>query len=235
MSFLFNMSMLQAPIDLQTINSHLASMIRIIPKKTYMGIYGYYRGEYRKNPKRIEQIPRIHRIMNHITSVFLPPTPIFDGLYLGNAYNASNWSTVTGLGIRYIMNVSVELDNYFENVPLDTSVPTTTAVSVRPFQENYIKYMRVPIEDDCDAHLSEYVDDIVAFMDAVPKPWSKNPVLVHCYMGSSRSASVVLLYMTMRMGYNVEDAIAYLREKRPIVNINNNFVEDVYQVDLLSR
>ena len=228
MSFVFNMSIPQTSLDFQSIHSHLASMMRIIPKKTYMGLYGYYRGEYRKNPKRIDSIPRLHRIMNHITSVFLPPTMILDGLYLGNAYNASNWNTVTSLNIRYIMNVSVELDHYFENVALNPEEGC-----VRPFQENYIKYMRVPIEDDCDAHLSDYVSDIIAFLDAVPKPWSKNPVLIHCYMGSSRSASVVLLYMTMRLGYNVEDAIAYLREKRPIVNINRNFVEDVYQVDLL--
>jgi len=226
MSFLFNMSIPQT-VNIQTIHSHLASMARIIPRKTYLGLYGYYKGDYRKNPKRIESIPRIHRILNHITSVFLPPTEIVEGLYLGNAYNASNWSTLTGLGIRYVMNVSVELDNYFENVPLDPSTPHRT--TVRPFLDDYLKYMRVPIEDDCYAHLSDHVDAIVAFLDAVPRPWSRNPVLVHCYMGSSRSASVVVLYMTLRMGYTVEDAIAYLREKRPIVNINNNFIDDVYQ------
>ena len=46
-------------------------------------------------------------------------------------------------------------------------------------------------------------------------------------MGSSRSASVVCIILMHIYGYTKDAAIALLKEKRPIVNMNINFLHDI--------
>jgi protein-tyrosine phosphatase len=46
-------------------------------------------------------------------------------------------------------------------------------------------------------------------------------------MGSSRSASIVLIYLITKYNYDFESALKLIKLKRPIVNINNNFIEDI--------
>ena len=40
-----------------------------------------------------------------------------------------------------------------------------------------------------------------------------NRILVHCYMGSSRSATIVSAYMIKKYGYTVEECIKILRSR----------------------
>ena len=52
-------------------------------------------------------------------------------------------------------------------------------------------------------------------------------ILVHCYMGSSRSASIILAYLIKYYHLTLEDALKLLKEKRPVVNINVDFWKDL--------
>jgi protein-tyrosine phosphatase len=44
----------------------------------------------------------------------------------------------------------------------------------------------------------------------------KGPVLVHCHAGMQRSACVVAMYLIAINGLKVEEAIAYIKQRRPI-------------------
>ena len=48
-------------------------------------------------------------------------------------------------------------------------------------------------------------------------------ILIHCFMGSSRSASILIAYLIKYENYKTRDALNYLREKRNVVNINVDF------------
>jgi dual specificity phosphatase 12 len=48
-------------------------------------------------------------------------------------------------------------------------------------------------------------------------------VLVHCYAGVSRSASVVIAYLMRELGLTMLDALTYCRKRRPIVFPNPGF------------
>jgi protein-tyrosine phosphatase len=60
-------------------------------------------------------------------------------------------------------------------------------------------------------------------------------VLVHCYMGSSRSASTIIYYMIRKYNYSFDDAFQYLKERRPHVNLNTNFESELRQYEQLQQ
>ena len=94
---------------------YLISYLRIIPRKTAIAAYNYYYGIKHLPAIRMEKLPLTNRVWNHITNLYIEPTEILPGLYLGNAYNASNYSTIQYYNIKNILNISKELPNYFEN------------------------------------------------------------------------------------------------------------------------
>lgn len=184
---------------------YIASYLRIIPKKAYSAAYNYYCGIESYPTERMETIPKYHSLLNHVSSLYLEPTEIIPGIYLGNAYNASNYLTLKYYNINHILNISTELANVF------------------PDMYNYLK---IPVKDDNQNHIYEYIPEIIEFLDKI-NIGPENAVLIHCYMGSSRSASVVLLYLIHKYRFSYEHALQLIKNKRPIVNINKNFLEDI--------
>ena len=55
---------------------------------------------------------------------------------------------------------------------------------------------------------------------------SKN-ILVHCFMGSSRSAAIVVAYYSLKFNKSIDESIDYVKDKRWIVNINTTFIQDL--------
>jgi protein-tyrosine phosphatase len=190
---------------MNVIFSYLSSFIRIIPLKARDTLYNYYYGIRAVPAIRMETIPRIHSIINHITSLGMQPTEIIPGIFLGNAYNANNAQTLESYKISSIINVSMEIPNSFDS--------------------KYV-YYRIPIMDDNHHHIIDYIPDLLRFFDET-RIDPEHALLIHCYMGSSRSASIVLLYLIMKCNYTFDAALTLIKAKRPIVNINTNFLEDI--------
>lgn len=224
---------------------HIYSYLRIIPYKSVEYIIKYVSGTHNTHTERLYTIPTRTRITNHITNLFLEPTHIIDNIYLGNAYNASNYATISKYNIAYIVNVSKEIKNYYEqeyksgdfyddvnnieikNVPMRTiNMPFDTSISIYDGGYGDIKYLRVPIYDDCTYHISNYIKEAMEFIDNASNNKNGN-ILIHCYMGSSRSASIVLAYLIYKYNYSLSDALLFLKDKRNIVNINVNFIDDI--------
>jgi protein-tyrosine phosphatase len=134
--------------------------------------------------------------------LFSNPTLIIDNLYLGNGNNAANLDTLNQFNIEVIVNVTKELENYFEN--------------------KFI-YQKYEILDEKDNDISIYFDN---FLKLVEENKNKN-ILIHCFMGSSRSASLVLLYLLKVKKFNLDESIKFLKEKRDIVNINIDFLNQI--------
>jgi hypothetical protein len=226
---------------------HIYSYLRIIPNKGIEYIKKFVSGTPVVHTERLYTVPARKRITNHITNLFLEPTHIIDNIYLGNAYNASNYATISKYNIAYIVNVSKEIKNYYEqenksidfyddinnveikNVPIHAiSMPFDTSISIYGGGSGNIKYLRVPIYDDCTYHITDYIKEAIEFIDnAYSTNRNDGNVLVHCYMGSSRSASIVLAYLIYKYNYSLSDALLFLKDKRNIVNINVNFIDDI--------
>jgi len=130
------------------------------------------------------------------------PSEILEGeLYLGSERNASNLQALTLLGVEAILNMASECKNHF---PL------------------HFEYKSIDIFDDPDLIIDSYLDEAASFIDRVIS--EGRPVLVHCYMGVSRSSTVTLVYLMKYRGMTLQDAYDHVKIRRPKVCPNSGFM-----------
>ncbi|KAM9442170.1 uncharacterized protein ssh2a isoform 1-T1 [Salvelinus alpinus] len=141
------------------------------------------------------------------------PTEIFDHVYLGSEWNASNLEELQTSGVRYILNVTREIDNFFPGV---------------------FQYHNIRVYDEEATNLLEYWNDTYKFITKAKKSGDK--CLVHCKMGVSRSASTVIAYAMKEYGWDLERAFDYVKERRGVTKPNPSFMKQLeeYQGILLA-
>ena len=134
-------------------------------------------------------------------------THIIDTIYLGNALDASYYYSLKEHNIGAIVNVTTEIPNYFED---DFS------------------YFNIIINDlNSESFSKKNLQNVLEFINNFQENNKDKNILIHCYMGSSRSATIVLLYLIRKHNYTIEQALEYIKEKRNIVNLNTQFLEDI--------
>lgn len=138
------------------------------------------------------------------------PTLVCPGLYLGNAMQAADWPLLESLRVRCIVNVTQEIGDYFKD-------------------NSTIQYIRIPLLDDDKAELKTHLEPAFQTLtEQLAKARVEGTsVLVHCYLGSSRSASIVAYYLMRTNGLSAVEATEHLRALRPIVNLNERFMKDL--------
>ncbi|ETN67858.1 slingshot dual specificity phosphatase [Anopheles darlingi] len=129
------------------------------------------------------------------------PTEIFEHVYLGSEWNACNLEELQRNGVRHILNVTREIDNFF------------------PGQFNYYN---VRVYDDEKTDLLRHWDNTFKYILRAKMEGSK--VLVHCKMGISRSASVVIAYAMKANGWGFERALRHVKSLRSCIKPNKNFM-----------
>jgi len=129
-------------------------------------------------------------------------TKFFNRIFLGNAYNARNFYELEKQNVGLIINCSNDIPHYFQDL---------------------FEYRRVAVQDKLRENISPYLnslaDDIHNYLENNP---NKN-ILIHCFMGSSRSATILIAYIIKYKGYSRRDALNFLRDKRGLVNLNIDF------------
>ncbi|MCL4132564.1 UNVERIFIED_CONTAM: hypothetical protein GTU68_029318 [Idotea baltica] len=96
-------------------------------------------------------------------------------------------------------------------------------------------YLNIRVYDDEKTELLRHWDDTFRYISQVKSRGSK--VLVHCKMGISRSASVVIAYAMKAHNLSLEQATQMIREKRTCIKPNQAFTSQlkIYQVRLGGR
>uniref|UniRef100_A0A4W3INA6 protein-serine/threonine phosphatase n=1 Tax=Callorhinchus milii TaxID=7868 RepID=A0A4W3INA6_CALMI len=141
------------------------------------------------------------------------PTEIFEHVYLGSEWNACNLEELQNQGVRYILNVTREIDNFFPGM---------------------FEYHNIRVYDEEATDLLAYWNDTYKFISKAKKDGCK--CLVHCKMGISRSASTVIAYAMKEYGWNLDRAYSYVKEKRGVTKPNPSFMKQLeeYQGILLA-
>lgn len=200
---------------MKIINSSIAP-IKVIKDKTYeiiaRYILVYIFGD------NVEDSPEITRFYSRIStykqlvSFFQPPTHIIDNIYLGNAYNAAYYYGLKKNNIKMIINVTKEISKYYPE---------------------YFTYYQYELYDNNHDNIKDFLDDSYKNIKDFQEN-KKGNILIHCFMGASRSASVVLYYLTKNKInedtnklYTLNEALVFIKNKRSIVNPTNKLLEDL--------
>lgn len=139
-------------------------------------------------------------------------TQITKYVYLGNIQSSQDEEFLKMNQIGAVLNVTEKenFHSYFTHKPkLRIDVKDSKEI------ENVRKFYRK-------------IDEGVRFIEEnVAK---ENKILVHCYWGFMRSATIVAAYLMKHYQFRPEEAIAYVREKRPkslnsMYNFNDLLVE----------
>ena len=150
----------------------------------------------------------VSHVYNHISNLVAEPSHIIDNIYLGSAYNVSSVDTLNKYGIERILNVTKEIPCMF------------------PEQ---FTYKSILVKDTRDSFLESHLEDAYQFIVNSPD----KQVIVHCYMGSSRSATIVLYYLMKKYNKTYEEALEFVRNKRSCVNLNKNFASELQKLELM--
>ena len=89
-----------------------------------------------------------------------------------------------------------------------------------------ITYLKFDLEDEDDQHISNFFDEAHEFINN-----SQNNVLVHCYAGVSRSATIVMSYLIKYNNMTVQEAKAFVKKKRPCICPNNGFISQLVEFE----
>lgn len=185
--------------------SYTAATTRVAYDKSYDWIKRWWNEEDVNKPE-IERMSRQPGLVEQFTTFFSSPTHVVDNLYIGSAFNAAAYNDLKELKVGMIINVTREISRYF---PSD------------------FVYKQYPIYDDNDEPITEHLDsaydDIIKFQEDHPD----DKILIHCYMGASRSASVVIHYLIKKKGMTFDDALTFLKQQRRTVNPTRKLADDI--------
>uniref|UniRef100_A0A1I8AD81 protein-tyrosine-phosphatase n=1 Tax=Steinernema glaseri TaxID=37863 RepID=A0A1I8AD81_9BILA len=131
------------------------------------------------------------------------PVQILPYLYLGNADTAANRQKLDAHGIRFIVNVTSNLANTFE-------------------EDSRFHYLKIAVDDTCSHNLAAHFDEAIQFIDEARAKGSA--VLVHCLAGISRSVTICLAYLMHTMHSSLEDAFDLLLKRNGMIAPNFHFM-----------
>uniref|UniRef100_A0A1B6BWD5 Dual specificity protein phosphatase n=1 Tax=Clastoptera arizonana TaxID=38151 RepID=A0A1B6BWD5_9HEMI len=135
------------------------------------------------------------------------PVEILPYLFLGNAANSEDLESLSKHGIKYILNVTPDLPNVFEDC-------------------GSFKYMQIPIADHWSQNLASFFPQAIDFIEEARK--QEKGVLVHCLAGVSRSVTITVAYLMARLSLSLNDAFNLVRSRKSNIAPNFHFMEQLH-------
>lgn len=171
--------------------------------------YDYFKDE---NNVNIERIYKRISTYKQVISFFKQPTYIIDNIWLGNARNAASFYDLHDKNIKMIINVTNEISNYYPNS---------------------FEYINYKINDNNKDTIINFLNDSYNKIKNYQQKNKDKHILIHCFMGSSRSASILLFYLMKTLKndddteFTLNQAINFLKEKRNVINPSEKFILDL--------
>ncbi|CAH4030938.1 dual specificity protein phosphatase 13-like isoform X1 [Pieris brassicae] len=156
-----------------------------------------------------------------LDGVSYTPSPdlneVYPGLFVGDAVAAKDKAFLRRMGINYVLNTAegkrytqVDTDHlYYRDCP---------GLHYKGFQ-----LMDLPSTD-----ISKYFHIAANFIDEGISRGGR--VLVHCFMGVSRSATCALAFLMIKRGMTLTEALALVRSRRDI-HPNEGFIRQLRDLD----
>jgi dual specificity phosphatase 12 len=152
-----------------------------------------------------------------------PAVEVLPGLWLGGLPDESPPSRV----YTHVLSVLPGGGGGEGSLPMAT-IKATSA-------QRHPVVLRLPVTDEEDTDLLQHLRTTTAWLDEAfsssPKseasPTPTPTILVHCVSGISRSPTVVAAYLITKRAWGVEEALTFLRARKPDVSPNPGFQEQL--------
>ncbi|XP_048765244.2 mucin-17-like isoform X4 [Ostrea edulis] len=141
------------------------------------------------------------------------PTRILPFLYLGSHRDAMSQETIQINDISYILNVSI-------------TCPKSPFVQDGHFH-------RIPVNDNYSAKLLPFFHQAFQYIDKVRE--ANGCVMIHCLAGISRSPTLAIAYVMKYLHMSSDDAYRYVKDKRPTISPNFNFLGQLLEYEKLIK
>ncbi|XP_074592136.1 dual specificity protein phosphatase PHS1-like [Curcuma longa] len=140
------------------------------------------------------------------------PSLVTRNLFVGGALAARSKYTLQHLGITHILCLCSN-----EIGQSDSQYP------------DLFQYKNFSISDEEDTDISNIFEEASDYIDYVERSGGK--VLVHCFEGKSRSATVVLSHLMLRKGYTLSEAWSKLKKVHKRAQPNDGFAKILLDLD----
>uniref|UniRef100_A0A1A8J981 Dual specificity protein phosphatase n=1 Tax=Nothobranchius kuhntae TaxID=321403 RepID=A0A1A8J981_NOTKU len=159
-------------------------------------------------------IKELEVILDSCVLELTPVDEVWPNLFIGNVAVAQNRKTLCKLGITHILNAAHSKQG---------------SIGDQSFYGNACVYSGIAAEDSDHFDLSQHFQPAADFIHKGLKS-KDGKVLVHCIMGVSRSATLVLVYLMMKKCLSLKDALRHVVQKRAIYP-NRNFLSLLLKLD----
>ena len=129
---------------------------------------------------------------------------IVDKLFIGDVYASSNYFNLHSKSVSHILTLTKD---------------------IKPKFPEEFEYLVIHIEDTKDEELLIHLPKAIEFIKCGME--NGTGVLVHCQQGISRSASIVIAYLMATKKKSFKHVFKMIKEKRPIVKPNQNFIDQL--------
>ncbi|NXQ93259.1 DS13B phosphatase, partial [Sagittarius serpentarius] len=141
---------------------------------------------------------------------------VWPNLYVGDLYIARDKAQLSRMGISHVVNAAAG------RFHIDTGP--------KFYKDLRVDYYGVEAEDNPNFDLSIYFYPVAQYIRAALNS-PRGKVLVHCAMGISRSATLVLAFLMICEDMSLADAIQTVRSHRGICP-NSGFLKQLRELDL---
>ncbi|EGT35714.1 hypothetical protein CAEBREN_02169 [Caenorhabditis brenneri] len=172
------------------------------PPRSIRSCYDKLRKAVSNIPMDASKSAKIENLASEKISEILP------NLYLSGRTVAQNQELLREKNVKTVINVS------------DREIPNYTAT--HPTIRNYKYYT---MSDTASGNFDGIVEEAVTLIHETRIRGES--VLVHCFLGVSRSATLIAFYLISAFGMNWREAVDYIRMRRHSANPNFGFLHQL--------
>merc|ERR1719369_5433 len=141
---------------------------------------------------------------------------VYPHLYVGNGKSVKTMSYLKDLGITHVLNAA------------EGDWVASVSVDQEEYKEHGVEYWGMKCNDLETVDISVYFQDTANFIDLALSGGGK--VLVNCFAGVSRSATIAVSYLIQKKGMTVEEALVTVKTNRD-VHPNKGFLSKLIQLE----
>ena len=148
----------------------------------------------------------LHGSTAHTLMGWVDQVPRAGRLYIGGLYALYQTDLIAAAGITHVLSV-IDYDALLQE------------------KFSHLQHLHIRADDDPNVDLLQSFEEAVRYVDAALE--GGGGVFVHCAMGKSRSATMVVAYLMWKFGVGWEKGLEWLCEGRPVCDPNPGFKEQL--------